>query len=68
VEQNNEEHIVAGPDEHRIFIDISSVKHGPEKKKLVSRLYWMLMVIELMNLKCQSFSTERMNCQKRQAK
>ena len=30
VSQENEVHEVAGPEGHRLFIDISSVKHGPE--------------------------------------
>jgi hypothetical protein len=55
VAQNNEDHIVAGPEEHRIFIDLSSMKHGPEKKKTISRPYWMLIVIELMNYKVLEF-------------
>jgi hypothetical protein len=55
VAQNNEDHVVAGPEEHRIFIDLSSVKHGPEKKKKISRPYWMLIVVELMNFKVSEF-------------
>jgi hypothetical protein len=55
VVQRNEEHVVAGPNEHRIFVDISSVKHGPEKKSLVSKPYWMLIVIEFVNFKLSEF-------------
>jgi hypothetical protein len=31
VTQDNSEHVVAGPEGHRMFIDISSVKHGSER-------------------------------------
>jgi hypothetical protein len=55
VTQDNKEHVVAGPEEHRIFIDISSVKHGKEKKKLVSKPYWMVMVVEMLNFKISEF-------------
>jgi hypothetical protein len=37
VAQSNEQHVIAGPEAHRIFIDISSVKHGSDKKIAVSK-------------------------------
>jgi Zinc knuckle len=55
VQQNKEEHIVAGPDKHRIFIDTSSVKHGSGKKTLMSKPYWLLIVVEFVNYKVSIF-------------
>jgi hypothetical protein len=45
VVQVNETHVIAGAEGHRIFMDISSVKNGKEKKKLCqshigSCLWW----------------------------
>jgi hypothetical protein len=51
----NDEHIVAGPDGHRVFIDISSVKHGKDKKKIVSKPYWLMFVIKITNFKISEF-------------
>jgi hypothetical protein len=34
-----------------VFVDICSVKHGKEKKKLVSKPYWLLFVVEMTNFK-----------------
>jgi hypothetical protein len=55
VAQHNEEHEVAGPEVHRIFIDISSVKHGSKKKIPVSKPFWMLIVVEFVNYKLSEF-------------
>jgi hypothetical protein len=59
VEQRNDEHIVAGPHGHRIFIDLSSVKHRPDKKKNISRPYWMMIVIEQVNCKVSEFINQK---------
>jgi hypothetical protein len=55
VEQNNKEHVVAGPDVHCIFIDTSSVKHGSDKKVVMSKPYWLLIVVEFVNFKVSTF-------------
>jgi hypothetical protein len=41
------------------FIDISSVKHGKEKKKLLSKPYWLLMVVEMVNFKVSEFLNQK---------
>jgi hypothetical protein len=51
----NEEHEVAGQEGHCIFLDTSSVKHRSETKKLLSKLYWLLAVIEQSNFKVSEF-------------
>jgi hypothetical protein len=58
VEQNNQEHC-SWTRRTLNFITISSMKHRPEKEKLLSRLYWMLMVIELMNFKILEFLNQK---------
>ena len=55
VAQRNEDHVVAGPEAHRIFMDISSVKHGSEKKLPVSKPFWLLIVVEFVNFKVSEF-------------
>jgi Zinc knuckle len=50
--QSNKEHEVAGQEGHCIFLDTSSVKHGSETKKLLSKPYWLLTVIEQSNFAC----------------
>jgi hypothetical protein len=52
---NNQKHIVAGAEGHQVFIDTSSVKHRSEKKKLLSKPYWMMIVVELNNFKISEF-------------
>jgi hypothetical protein len=62
---DNQNHIVAGAEGHRVFIDMSSVKHGSEKKKLLSKPYWMMIVVELTNYKISKFLAKKrkVNCQ-----
>jgi hypothetical protein len=57
VAQKNEEHEIAGPEGHCMFLDIISVKHGPEKKKLLTKPYWLMMVVEQVNFKIMEFLT-----------
>jgi hypothetical protein len=55
VAQSNEQHVIAGPEAHRIFVDISSVKHGSDKKIAVSKPFWLLIVVEFVNYKLSKF-------------
>jgi hypothetical protein len=56
---NNQDHIVAGAEGHQVFINTSSVKHGSEKKKLLSKPYWMMIVVELTNFKISEFLVKK---------
>jgi hypothetical protein len=55
ITQSNKAHEVAGQEGHRIFLDTSSVKHGSETKKLLSKPYWLLAVVEQSNFKVLEF-------------
>jgi hypothetical protein len=55
ITQLNEEHEVVGQEGHPIFLDTSSVKDGSETKKLLSKPYWLLVVIEQSNFKVSEF-------------
>jgi hypothetical protein len=55
VAQVNDKHIVAGPDGHRVFVVISSVKHRKEKKNLVLKPHWLLFVVKSTNFKISEF-------------
>jgi hypothetical protein len=59
--QHNEEHVVAGPEAHCIFLDISSVKHGSEKKTPVSKPFWLLIVVEFVNHTLLEFLKRKSN-------
>jgi ribosomal protein S26 len=51
----NETHVIAGSEGHRLFMDISSVKNGKEKKKALSKPYWLLFVVEQTSFKISEF-------------
>jgi hypothetical protein len=55
VVQVNETHVIAGAEGHRLFMDISSVKNGKEKKKAVSKPYWLFFVVGQTNFKISEF-------------
>jgi hypothetical protein len=57
--QDNQEHVVAGPEAHRVFMDVSSVKHGSDKTMLSSKPYWLLMVVEQVNFKVSEFLSQK---------
>jgi hypothetical protein len=42
-----------------MFINTSSVKHGSGKKKLLSKPYWMMIVVELANFKISEFLVKK---------
>jgi hypothetical protein len=62
---DNEEHIVAGAEGHQVFIDTSSVKHRSEKKKMLSKPYWMMIELELTNFKISEFLVKKNELQEK---
>lgn len=57
--QANSGHVVAGPEGHSVFVDVSSVKHGSDKKLFLSKPYWMLIVVEYSGFKISSFLSRK---------
>jgi hypothetical protein len=57
--QDNQDHVVAGPEAHQVFVDISSIKHRSDKKTLTSKPYWLLMVVEQVNFKISEFLSRK---------
>jgi hypothetical protein len=57
--QDNQEQVVAGPEAHQVFVDISRIKHRSDKKTLTSKPYWLLMVVEQVNFKVSEFLSQK---------